>query len=166
MAVTAPTIAQARQILSARVLAIDATGEDYAQGGAWNEAQQPLLPGREPTSKAHLAYFVDDSRGDDTRDYRSNAPEGGKITTEVEIRFMYRVRPKNKIVDWDLAADAALAVIRQLTDWEPLHADGTTYADMVVRPSTAMIDRQYSSADEWLFVSVAVDVTYHLPLNL
>lgn len=78
--------------------------------------------GRSPNTVAHYGFAVS-VRGSVSRDDdRQRRGQGIMMSTDVSVRFAYRIRPKDQIESFDDGFDLAQTVIESLTDRSsPLH---------------------------------------------
>jgi hypothetical protein len=108
-----------RQEITAKIEEISVSAA-YRQSAtdAWREAKAPLVVELTPEPLAHLSFFVDDRELRLART-RQNAAEDLRATAPLTIRFLCRLRPNNRVQDWDAAHAALIALVQQLTAWQP-----------------------------------------------
>lgn len=171
MASTSPDLV--RQAITARIaeLVVDSSdlgstvaGYAHATSDTWREAEEPLVPELEPSTRAHLAFFVDDRDTDDTLRSRSNVDDEPLVRAPLIVRFLARVRPgPNRKPDWDRSARAARALLAQLiAEWD-------RDPDFVLqRPNSGQLIRRVPIAGDgegnFIAVEVRVDAIYQLSL--
>lgn len=140
-----------RQAVTTRIaaLAVDAS---YSQSAtdAWTQGAVPLIPELTPEPAAHLSFFVDNRSLNLTRS-RSNAYELLYVQSTWTIRFLSRMRPADRVGDWDKANAAAVAL------WKWLLVSGWT-TEIGITPSDNFSTIQVLG--DFLAVSLNFDFTF------
>lgn len=116
----------------------------------WHEVTDPEIPERADTGKAHLGFWVD------IREARSVDPRSARIERPCVIRFLHRMRPKQKATDLDLADDASHAAWWALVS-EP---SALTGIGIEVSPDTSAWTVEPTDSSEWLLCEVRVLISY------
>lgn len=152
--------------LTSGPLGVASTVTGYAQSttDTWQEAEEPLVPELEPSTRAHLSFFVDDRDVDDTMRSRSTHGDEPLVRAPLIVRFLYRVRPmSNRKPDWDRASRAGRALLAHL-----LHDHAWTVDLVLQRPNSGQLIRRVPIAGDgdgnFLAVEVRVDAIYQLSL--
>ena len=70
---------------------------------------------RAPQTVAHLRFWVGITEAVGRPDDRQRASTGILMDTSVAVKFAYRLRPKDQIIDLDAALDKGQLVIEALT---------------------------------------------------
>ena len=155
-----------RQLITSRIEALTPSdgftpgryeiGYAHSANDAWREALEPLVPEWEPSTTAHLAFFVDDRDIYDSAQHRSGR-ECPMTVSNYVIRFLFEMRPRYLVNDWDGAGKAAVDLYRWLvaTDW--------TDACNILSTSRP-INRAPIGSGEWLAVEIRLDVEFPLSL--
>lgn len=160
-----------RSMIAARVAELTpASSYQQAATDAWREAIDPMLDG-EPSPRAHLSFWVEDGRINQSGSHRANASEGAHVVGEVDVIFLYRLRPKAESADWDRSTKAAMAVAKTLLDPDP--KDWTAFdapnpnPDFTVQAAPTLIERDAAGTAEVPFarVRVGLNVIYQLSLD-
>ena len=145
----AKTVRQLREDVTTRVLTL--TG--------WRESR--VLPesfGRDADSIAHKAFVVHPVATKDLRQYRGKPAEGALVETDLQIRFSWRIAPKDMSNSYDDSLDGAQAVINNLmtydTNWP------SSYKVQVIETSQAATD-----TGEWVIGVVTFRIVHTLPLQ-
>jgi hypothetical protein len=143
------TVRQLREDVTTRVLTL--TG--------WRESR--VLPesfGRDADSIAHKAFVVHPVATKDLRQYRGKPAEGTLVETDLQIRFSWRIAPKDMSNSYDDSLDGAQAVINNLmtydTNWP------SSYKVQVLETSQAATD-----TGEWVIGVVTFRIVHTLPLQ-
>lgn len=124
-----------RALVNARVAALTPSSSYYHQAtDQWAESSIPLIPELDPGPIEHLRFFVDD-RTVNQRESRNSSGDNTFVDTTLAVRFCYRMRPHDRVTDWDGASKAAMALRRQLLadDWS---------GDVTIRPDPQVLTRQ------------------------
>ena len=80
------------------------------------------------------------------------------METSVEVRFTYRLRPKDQVTDYDGSMDQAELVIKKIMDrGAPLYTNIHIRYDRMVHNVT--------DSGEYIITSLEFGVLHHLPLN-
>ena len=145
----ARTVRQLREDVTARILTL--TG--------WKESRvAPDNFGRDADSIAHKAFAVHPTTTEDTRQYRGKPAEGTLVETALEVRYSWRLAPKDMSNSYDDALDGEQAIVNKLmaydTSW-PLN-----YKFQLVSAA-----RETNDAGEWVIGVVAFRVVMTLPLQ-
>lgn len=159
---------QVRQAVTTRILALQPTdgytagrtGYAHAAGDAWRAAEEPLFPEWEPTTRAHLGFFVDDRELIDTARSRSTVEDEPIVDAPLVVRFNYRIRGIGKrIADWDAAGAAGVHVLRHLL------AEGWALLPFSIYRDTRPLTRIPVQGDEFALVEVRVRALFPLSLG-
>lgn len=143
------TVRQLREDVTARILTL--TG--------WRESRvAPDSFGRDADSIAHKAFVVHPTSTDDLRQYRGRPAEGTLVETALEVRYSWRLAPKDISNSYDDALDGEQAVINVLMVY-----DSTWPA--AYKFQLASVTRQASDSGEWVTGVVAFRVVHTLPLQ-
>lgn len=154
---------EVRQSIAGRVSTMTVlSGYQITSSDAWRESIEPMVE-TEPGPRAQLAFFVDDANVQQTDLHRGNAAEGAHIAAPVDIVFLYPLRPRSAMEDWDRSAQAAAHVLRTLIDWDP-KGDDPAEAPFTIQPGPSALVREPLSAD-WVRVRVPLTVIYQLSLS-
>ena len=145
----AKTVRQLREDVTTRVLTL--TG--------WRESR--VLPesfGRDADSIAHKAFVVHPLTTKDLRQYRGKPAEGTLVETDLQIRFSWRIAPKDMSNSYDDSLDGAQAVIQLLMVYDATWP--SSYKVQVLETSQAATD-----TGEWVIGVVSFRVVHTLPLQ-
>ena len=143
------TVRQLREDVTTRVLTL--TG--------WRESR--VLPetfGRDADSIAHKAFVVHPVATKDLRQYRGKPAEGTLVETDLQIRFSWRIAPKDMSNSYDDSLDGAQAVIQLLMVYDATWP--SSYKVQVLETSQAATD-----TGEWVIGVVSFRVVHTLPLQ-
>lgn len=140
-----------RQAITTRIaaLAVDASYQQSATD-AWTQGKVPLIPELTPEPAAHLSFFVD-NRNLSLSGSRANTAEQLYVRSTWTIRFLSRMRPADRVGDWDKANAAAVAL------WKWLLAEGWT-TEIGITPSDNFSTVQVLG--DFLAVSLNFDFTF------
>ncbi len=142
-----------RQAVAARVLAI---------GGSWNEAPVPFdahswtaVPEAIPASKAHLSFSIGmgTTRASGNR---HNQTAGVRCETDLPVRFLARLTPKDSLTSLDAALAAEIALIKQL--------DGARWSQHT-DALWAKSERSSAPTGDWFRCDVTFTVSHLLALS-
>jgi len=123
----------------------------------WKESRSPYSSfGRDPASVAHLGYSVGVIQTRPVGD-RQRVAEGTTVKTTAAVRFLYRLRPKDQITDYDLALDAEHDLVKACMD-------ETIRADLQVLFSEVPI-REVDDAGEWFLGEVHFTCMHRMALQ-
>ena len=82
----------------------------------FTQSRNPYDPAlRAPQSVAHLRFWVGITEGSARPDDTQRAGQGIFMDTTVAVKFAYRLRPKDQVIDLDAAMDKAEILIQALT---------------------------------------------------
>lgn len=172
MSATSPDLV--RQAVTARILELvvdtsqlssTTAGYAHATTDTWREAEEPLIPEMEPSTRAHLAFFVDDRDVNDTRTTRSSRADQPVAVAPLVVRFLARMRSgANRKADWDRAARAARALLAHL-----LTESSSSESYLLQAPASGQIVRRIPIAgtegvSDFLAVEVRVDCFFQFSL--
>ena len=145
----AKTVRQLREDVTTRILTL--TG--------WRESR--VLPetfGRDADSIAHKAFVVHPVATKDLRQYRGKPAEGTLVETDLEVRFSWRMVPKDMSTSYDDSLDGAQAVINNLMTYDANWP--SSYKVQVLETSQAATE-----TGEWVIGVVSFRVVHTLPLQ-
>jgi len=114
--------------------------------------------GRSPNTIAHQMYSVG-IRASSAQDAdRQRKSDGVMVSTEVTVRYYYRIKPKDQLDSYDDGMDSANLVIKTLTNRSaPLHTDTQ------VRFSS--MANELTDSGEWLTVILTFTVTHQINIS-
>ena len=145
----AKTVRQLREDVTTRILTLS----------GWRESR--VLPetfGRDADSIAHKAFVVHPVATKDLRQYRGKPAEGTLVETDLEVRFCWRMVPKDMSTSYDDSLDGAQAVINNLMTYDANWP--SSYKVQVLETSQAATD-----TGEWVIGVVAFRIVHTLPLQ-
>ena len=145
----AKTVRQLREDVTTRILTL--TG--------WRESR--VLPetfGRDADSIAHKAFVVHPVATKDLRQYRGKPAEGTLVETDLEVRYSWRMVPKDMSTSYDDSLDGAQAVINNLMTYDANWPG--SYKVQVIETSQAATD-----TGEWVIGVVSFRIVHTLPLQ-
>ena len=145
----AKTVRQLREDVTTRVLTL--TG--------WRESR--VLPesfGRDADSIASKAFVVHPVATRDLRQYRGKPAEGTLVETDLQIRFSWRIAPKDMSNSYDDSLDGAQAVINVLMVYDATWP--SSYKVQLIETSQAATD-----TGEWVIGVVTFRIVHTLPLQ-
>ena len=145
----AKTVRQLREDVTTRILTLS----------GWRESR--VLPetfGRDADSIAHKAFVVHPVATKDLRQYRGKPAEGTLVETDLEVRFSWRMVPKDMSTSYDDSLDGAQAVINNLMTYDANWPG--SYKVQVLETSQAATD-----TGEWVIGVVTFRVVHTLPLQ-
>jgi hypothetical protein len=139
-------------------------------GGGWNLAPVPLskfgpglVPDSVPSSRGHLCFAVGmgvTTAGEGSSRDRQRVTEGAQATSELVVRFLARLTPKDQLASEDAAGAAELALIQQL-----LAVDNSVpwprYFQVVWRDAGRLV----VPSGEWFDTTVRFFVYHRIPLQ-
>ena len=146
----AKTVRQLREDVTARIAALS----------GWRESRVgPDNFGRDADSIAHKAFVVHPTSTDDLRQYRGRPAEGTLVETALEVRYSWRLAPKDISNSYDDALDGEQAVIQTLMAY-----DSTWPGSYKVQ--LVSITRTVSDSGEWVSPGViSFRIIHTLPLQ-
>jgi hypothetical protein len=163
-----------RRAITERLEALPVEGKSYVSTAdniveAWRESREPLIPEREPSALAHLVFFVDDrdtvigGPGSSVGRPSGSTPFGGVQTeSPIVVRFLAKMRAKDRIGSWDAAGDAGLDAVRWL-----IQEDGASWPPgFILLPTARLMSRAPVGPQEWLRVDLRLAVLYPLSLTI
>ena len=145
----AKTVRQLREDVTTRILTLS----------GWRESR--VLPesfGRDADSIAHKAFIVHAVTTKDLRQYRGKPAEGTLVETDLQIRFSWRMAPKDMSNSYDDSLDGAQAVIQLLMVYDATWP--SSYKVQVIETSQAATD-----TGEWVIGVVTFRIVHTLPLQ-
>ena len=145
----AKTVRQLREDVTTRILTLS----------GWRESR--VLPesfGRDADSIAHKAFTVHAVTTKDLRQYRGKPAEGTLVETDLEVRFSWRMVPKDMSTSYDDSLDGAQAVINHLMTYDANWP--SSYKVQVLETSQAATE-----TGEWVIGVVSFRVVHTLPLQ-
>ena len=145
----AKTVRQLREDVTTRILTLS----------GWRESR--VLPetfGRDADSIAHKAFVVHPVATKDLRQYRGKPAEGTLVETDLEVRFSWRMVPKDMSTSYDDSLDGAQAVINNLMTYDANWP--SSYKVQVIETSQAATD-----TGEWVIGVVSFRIVHTLPLQ-
>ena len=145
----AKTVRQLREDVTTRMLTLS----------GWRESR--VLPesfGRDADSIAHKAFIVHAVTTKDLRQYRGKPAEGTLVETDLQIRFSWRMAPKDMSNSYDDSLDGAQAVINLLMVYDANWP--SSYKVQVLETSQAATD-----TGEWVIGVVSFRIVHTLPLQ-
>lgn len=114
--------------------------------------------GRSPNTVSHKLFSVGIGGVQSREDDRQRINVGVMSQTEVLVRFIYRVRPKDQLDSYDEALDAAQELINELTERKsPLHND--------LQIRFGGLDNELSDSGEWISLTLNFMVLHYLYLT-
>lgn len=145
----AKTVRQLREDVTARIAALS----------GWRESRvAPENFGRDADSIAHKAFIVHPTSTDDLRQYRGRPSEGTLVETACEVRYSWRLAPKDISNSYDDALDGEQAVIQTLMAYDSTWP-GSYKVQLV---STA---RSATDSGEWVTGVIVFRIVHTLPLQ-
>ena len=151
-----------RQALTTRLEALTPlAGYRQSTNAAWRESFMPSVPemGKDGNIRNHLAFFFDDTEVIRASLSRGNVAEGLSTVSPMTLRYLYRLRPKNQVEDWDAAGDSAVEVLQHLIDWTGAEAT----LQITLDDGDAMVREQIHP--DWLLVTIEFVVVYCISLT-
>jgi hypothetical protein len=145
----AKTVRQLREDVTTRMLTLS----------GWRESR--VLPesfGRDADSIAHKAFVVHPVATKDLRQYRGKPAEGTLVETDLEVRYSWRMAPKDMSNSYDDSLDGAQAVINLLMVYSATWPGN--YKVQLLETSQAGTD-----TGEWVIGVVTFRVVHTLPLQ-
>jgi hypothetical protein len=128
-------------------------------GGDFRRSTFPLLMfGKTQQTVAHLAYQVG-ANITNAISGRQKSNEGVECTTQIEVRFAYRVRPLSQNADYDNLLNKEQLIIKAVLD----RTNATLYENTHFRFSNA--DRSISDSGEYFLSSTFYEAYHYLPIN-
>jgi hypothetical protein len=143
---------------SVRQLREDVTTRMLTLSG-WRESR--VLPesfGRDADSIAHKAFVVHPLATKDLRQYRGKPAEGTLVETDLQIRYSWRMAPKDMSNSYDDSLDGAQAVVNLLMVYDANWP--SSYKVQVLETSQAATD-----TGEWVIGVVTFRIVHTLPLQ-
>lgn len=114
--------------------------------------------GRSPNTVAHKRFMVGIQSVTARDDDRQRRSEGVMATTQVAIRYAYRIRPKDQLESFDDGLDSAQDVINAITVRStPLHDN--------LQIRFGGMDNELSDSGEWMSITLTFEVLHYLFLN-
>lgn len=145
----ARTIRQLREDVTARILTLP----------GWKESRvAPDNFGRDADSLAHKCFVIHPSESTDTRQYRGRPAEGTLVETSLEVRYSWRLAPKDMSNSYDDALDGEQAIINKLMAY-----DATWPLNYKIQLDT--FSRETNDIGEWVIGVVVFRVLMTLPLQ-
>jgi len=125
----------------------------------FNESRNPFDGyGRSPNTVSHKLFMVGVGGVRAREDDRQKRFIGVMSQTEILVRFIYRIRPKDQIESYDDGLNAAQEVIEALTNRSsPLHDD--------LQIRFMGLDNELSDSGEWLTFTLNFSVLHYLYLT-
>lgn len=143
------TVRQLREDVTARIAALS----------GWRESRvAPDNFGRDADSIAHQAFVVVCTTTTDTRQYRGRPSEGTLVETALDIRYSWRLTPKDMSASYDDALDGEQVLIETLMAY-----DSTWPGSFKVQLVSA--SRAATDSGEWVTGVVSFRVVQTLPLQ-
>ena len=128
-------------------------------GGDFRRSTFPILMfGKTQQTVAHLAFAVG-SNATNAMSGRQRPLEGVECTTQIEIRFSYRISPLSQNDDYDNLLDKEQSIIKAILD----RTDTDLYNNTHFRFISAQ--REISDSGEYYFSSSFYDAYHYLPIN-
>lgn len=145
----AKTVRQLREDVTARIAALS----------GWRESRvAPDNFGRDADSIAHKAFVVAPTSTDDLRQYRGRPAEGTLVETAIEVRYSWRLAPKDISNSYDDALDGEQAVIQTLMAYDSTWP-GSYKVQLVSTARTA------TDSGEWVTGVISFRIVHTLPLQ-
>ena len=114
--------------------------------------------GRSPNTVAHKRFMVGIQGVTARDDDRQRRTEGVMASTQLSIRYAYRIRPKDQLESFDNGLDSAQDVINAITVRStPLHDN------LQIRFSG--MDNELSDSGEWMSITLTFQILHYLFLN-
>ena len=114
--------------------------------------------GRSPNTIAHKRFSVGIRSVSSRDDDRQRRGVGVMSSTEVMIRYAFRIRPKDQIESFDAGLDSAQTVINAITKRStPLHDE--------LQIRFGGMDNELSDSGEWMSITLAFEVLHYLYLT-
>ena len=114
--------------------------------------------GRSPNTVAHKRFMVGIRSVSSRDDDRQRRGVGVMTSTEVLVRYAYRIRPKDQIESFDDGLDSAQTVINAITKRStPLHDE--------IQIRFGGMDNELSDSGEWMSITLAFEVLHYLYLT-
>ncbi len=114
--------------------------------------------GRSPNTIAHKRFSVGIRSVSSRDDDRQRRGVGVMSSTEVMIRYAFRIRPKDQIESFDDGLDSAQTVINAITKRStPLHDE--------LQIRFGGMDNELSDSGEWMSITLAFEVLHYLYLT-
>jgi len=114
--------------------------------------------GRSPNTIAHKRFSVGIRSVSSRDDDRQRRGVGVMTSTEVMVRYAFRIRPKDQIESFDDGLDSAQTVINAITKRStPLHDE--------LQIRFGGMDNELSDSGEWLSITLAFEVLHYLYLT-
>lgn len=125
----------------------------------FTESRNPLDPQiRQPDTLSNLRFAVGIGGSVAREDSRQLSPVGAFMETSVEVRFTYRLRPKDQVTDYDGSMDQAELIIKKILDrGAPLYTNIHIRLDRMIHNVT--------DSGEYIITSLEFAVLHHLPLT-
>jgi hypothetical protein len=143
------TVRQLREDVTTRLLTLS----------GWRESRvAPESFGRDADSIAHKAFVVHPVKTTDQRLYRGRPAEGTLVETDLEVRYSWRMTPKDMSTSYNDALDGGQAVIAVLMAYDA--AWPGSYKVQLVETSQAATE-----TGEWVIGLVSFRIVQTLPLQ-
>jgi hypothetical protein len=114
--------------------------------------------GRSPNTVAHRRFMVGIQSVTSRDDDRQRRGVGVMASTEVLVRYAYRIRPKDQIESFDDGLDSAQTVINAITKRStPLHDE--------IQIRFGGMDNELSDSGEWMSITLSFEVLHYLYLT-
>ena len=114
--------------------------------------------GRSPNTIAHKRFSVGIRSVSSRDDDRQRHGVGVMSSTEVMVRYAFRIRPKDQIESFDDGLDSAQTVINAITKRStPLHDE--------IQIRFGGMDNELSDSGEWMSITLAFEVLHYLYLT-
>jgi hypothetical protein len=114
--------------------------------------------GRSPNTVAHKRFMVGIRSVTSRDDDRQRRGVGVMSSTEVMVRYAYRIRPKDQIESFDDGLDSAQTVINAITKRStPLHDE--------IQIRFGGMDNELSDSGEWMSITLSFEVLHYLYLT-
>lgn len=114
--------------------------------------------GRSPNTVAHQRYMIGVRTVSSRDDDRQRRGVGVMASTEVMVRYAYRIRPKDQLDSYDDGLDSAQTVINAITKRSlPLHDE--------IQIRFGGMDNELSDSGEWMSITLSFEVLHYLYLT-
>lgn len=114
--------------------------------------------GRTPNSIAHKAYSVGIG-GSNANDERQRASTGCLLSTDVDVKMSYRIRPLDQLTDVDAAMDLENDIIIAILD----RTNGNLYPNLHIRFESSQ--RAMTDSGEYMISTLQFQTLHYIPLN-
>ncbi len=114
--------------------------------------------GRTVNTIAHKAYSIGIG-GSNAQDDRQRPIEGAMLTTDVDIKMAYRIRPLDQLTDVDGGLDLENDIITKILD----RTDSNLYPNLHIKFVSS--SRQLTDSGEYMISTLSFDVLHFIPLQ-